>query len=680
MSPGAGGNQKERTEEFLAEADEIVDRIQAGVGHLDQGLRSGSVSPALLNELFRSAHSLKGLAGIFGIETLVGLAHEFEDLLHGMRLGRVPVSTDVLGVLEEAGDVFGQVLHNLHSGGAAQIAGLEGLSERLRAAAQGSTVPAANPLSDLELPEGVLAVLTEYEEHRLAENARTGTPLYVIRAALPLDTFDSQLAGISEKLGTVGELLTTLPGSDAPAGHIEFKLLFATSEPTSSWETGLFEGAGEMEIQVVQRRSTSTQDPSVDVEDLAVEAEEARSSSGIGDSIRVDLRKLDGLMSVVGELALVRAEVARSLASLREVQGATLVALQLQKTARTFERHLGELQQGIMNVRMVPLRLVFERLARVARRLAREMGKDVRLEIQGEDTELDKVLIEELTDPLMHLVRNAIDHGIETGELRERAGKAHHGTVEVRAFPKGRHVVIEVCDDGAGLDPVAIRRTALEVGLVDDEKVGSLSSAELYNFIFRPGFSTRREVTEISGRGVGMDVVKTNIGRLSGVIDVSSTKGQGTTFTITLPITLAIVQALLVQIGAQRFALPLSSVLEIRTLEPWEVKTIEGREVIFGRDETIPLMWLADVFELPRESEGSSEQHVVIIGLAQNRLGLVVDQLHGQQDIIIKPLGKLLGQVPGIAGASDLGTDGLVLVLDVGELASSQGSPIQTVG
>ncbi|MFH1811016.1 MAG: chemotaxis protein CheA [Pseudomonadota bacterium] len=675
------GSAGDRTSEFLAEAVEIVDRIQAGISNLDEGRRSGQVSPRHLNDLFRSAHSLKGLAGIFGIETLVALAHEFENLLHGLRLGKVHLGAELMRVLEETGDVFGRLLQNLQ-GGEAHISGLDALAARLREAAQGSVEVAVDPILDLALPEGVRAVLTEYEEHRLAENARLGTPLFLVRAVLPMATFDTQLASLGEKLSEAGELLTTLPGGEAPADHIEFKILFTSSQPPSAWEHDLLTGEGELDVHAVLRRS-ETEGPAparVEEPEPAVDPEEARSGGLIGDSIRVDLRKLDTLMSVVGELSLVKAEVGRVLTRLRTVHGTNLIALDLQKTSRAFERHLSELQQGLMDVRMVPLRMIFDRLGRTARRIAREMGKDVRFQVTGEDTELDKVLIEELSDPLVHLVRNAIDHGIEPSTVREAAAKSPNGTVSIRAFPKGRHVVIEVSDDGAGIDPVALRRTALELGLVDEERVGSLTQNELFAFIFRPGFSTRREVTEVSGRGVGMDVVKTNIARLSGVIDVASTKGRGSTFTLTLPITLAIVQALVIGVSGRTFALPLSSVLEIRTLEPWEVRTIEGREVVFGRDETIPLLWLSDVFGLGRVEVEGDLRHVIVIGLAQSRLGLIVDELQGQQDIIIKPLGRLLRRVPGIAGATDLGAQGLVLVLDVGELASAPETSVRKVG
>lgn len=674
-----GGDGVQQTPEFFAEAGEIIDHIQAGISQLDIAFSQGQVSPALLNELFRHAHSIKGLAGVFEVDALVDLAHAFEDLLHSLRLGKVQLSKEAVIAMEQAGEVLQQVLLGLEQGNP-PVRGLETLTAKLHAVSQGEAIEHQDPLAGLDLPDDLRAVLTEYEEHRLSENIRQNVPLYFVRATLSLANFDRALASVSTQLQQHGELLTTLPGMGAPDGFIEFKLLFACTVDQDEWDQNLAQEGSEIEITRVGVKGSSAhhlpakKEPSELAEQTGNEV-----MVSVGDSIRVDLRKLDSLMGVVGELSLVRAEVARTLNRLRDIEGGQLLALELQRTSRAFERHLGELQQGIMNVRMVPLRLVFKRLTRTARHIARDLDKDVRVLISGEDTELDKVLIEELSDPLNHLVRNAIDHGIESVERREAVGKAPYGTVSLSAYPKGRHVVIEVSDDGAGLDLVAIRRAALDSGLVDEEKVGSLSNDDLYTLIFQPGFSTSREVTELSGRGVGMDVVKTNISRLSGMISVASTRGQGSTFTITLPMTLAIVQALLVQVGERRFALPLASVQEIRILVESEVRTIEGREVIFGRDETIALLRIEQRLGIARVPGANPERHVVIVALGQERVGLVVDGLHGQQDIVVKSMGQILRDVPGISGATDLGAQGLLLVLDVAELVggAGMGSAIQ---
>jgi two-component system chemotaxis sensor kinase CheA len=316
---------------------------------------------------------------------------------------------------------------------------------------------------------------------------------------------------------------------------------------------------------------------------------------------------------------------------------------------------------------MVPIGQIFTRLAQVVRKYAREAGKEIDLEIRGEETELDKLMVEDLADPLMHLIRNAIDHGIDRPEVRRAQGKPERGMVRLTAFPKGNHVVITVEDDGGGIDPHVVLAKAREKGLVEDELDAERDRKEVLDLIFLPGFTTNETVTEISGRGVGMDVVKRNVSRLSGMIDIETETGVGTSFFLTLPITLAIIKALIIEAGGRRFAVPLGSVLEILRVRHGQIETIETREVMAIRDETVPLLRIADAFGMP-QAGGPEEPFVVLVGLAERRLGLVVDRLRGQQEIVIKPLGSRLADTPGIAGATELGDKVVVLVLDVESL------------
>jgi len=390
--------------------------------------------------------------------------------------------------------------------------------------------------------------------------------------------------------------------------------------------------------------------------------------SAVSQTVRVDIRKLDHLMNVVGELALARTGILAILEEIRGHRDMTDVARRLVRESRTLERKLNELQAGILEVRMVPLGQIFDRLSRVVRRISREAGKEVRLTISGAETELDKLIVEELSDPLMHIIRNSIDHGIEPAAKRRAAGKPEIGTISINAQQKGNHVVIEVRDDGAGFDEVRILQTALTRGLLDKAQAQELSRRELLNMVFLPGFSTRELANEISGRGVGMDVVKTNIGKLSGIIDLQSAPGKGTQLTITLPITLAIIQALIIKAAGRTYAVPLNSVLESLTINSLDVRTIEGREVLTLRGQTLTLARIDVVFGLSRNEPPPDRSYVVVVGLAQHRLGLVVDDLIGQQDIVIKSLGRALSGLPGVAGATELGGQQIVLVLDVGAL------------
>jgi two-component system chemotaxis sensor kinase CheA len=338
------------------------------------------------------------------------------------------------------------------------------------------------------------------------------------------------------------------------------------------------------------------------------------------------------------------------------------LAAELHRVHRAFERQLSGMQEGILDVRMVPLGQTFDRLARAVRQVAREHDKEVRLVVSGAETEIDKLIVEELTDPLLHIIRNAVDHGIERADARAAAGKSHTGTLALNAYQKGSHVVIEIEDDGAGIDPKNILAHAISRGLVGEAAGNEMSEAELRQFIFTPGFSTAAAVTDISGRGVGMDVVKTNIGRLGGIIDVHSQVGIGTKFTLTLPITLAILSALVLRVRAQTFAIPLNVVQEALFLDERAVRSVEGREVITLRGQSLPIVRLHRLFGI--DGFDAARQFVVVTSMGQRRLGLVVDTLEGQQDIITKPLGKSLLHVRGFSGATDLGDQRVVLVLD----------------
>jgi two-component system chemotaxis sensor kinase CheA len=372
-------------------------------------------------------------------------------------------------------------------------------------------------------------------------------------------------------------------------------------------------------------------------------------------------------MSTVGELHIIKGEIGRIAADLRGLQGFTGDAVNLYKPHKNLERRLNEIQEGILGVRMVPIGQIFTRLVQVVRNYAREAGKEIDLEIQGEETELDKLMVEDLADPLMHLIRNAIDHGIDRPEVRKAKGKPERGLVRLAAFPKGNHVMITVEDDGRGIDLPAVLAKAREKGLAEGELDAERNRKEVLDLIFLPGFTTSETVTEISGRGVGMDVVKRNVSRLSGMIDIETEAGEGTIFTLTLPITLAIFKALIIETGGRRFAVPLGSVLEILRVTPDQIETIETREVMAIRDETVPLLRLTDAFNLPK-GEPQEKLFVILVGLAERRLGLIVDKLRGQQEIVIKPLGSRLADTPGISGATELGDKIVVLVLDVESL------------
>ncbi|MCX6135342.1 MAG: chemotaxis protein CheA [Ignavibacteriales bacterium] len=387
-------------------------------------------------------------------------------------------------------------------------------------------------------------------------------------------------------------------------------------------------------------------------------------------SIRVDVARLDSLMDLVGELVLGRNRLSQITHQMNEHEEGFAAVRELAETNSHIDFITTELQMAVMKTRMLPIAKVFNKLPRLIREVSKEMGKEIDLIVVGEETELDKTLIEELNDPMVHLLRNAGDHGVECPQDRIAAGKPARGTVTVRAEHEGNHIVISVQDDGKGMDPDKLRQKAIEKGLTTEALARELSTKEIFNFVFAPGFSTAQKVTNVSGRGVGMDVVKTNILKLKGTIDIESELNKGSKFIIKLPLTLAIIQALLVEVNKEVFSIPLDSVHEVVRVGQQELSTINGREVIRLRNSVLPLARLSEIFGMRQNGNGKrgGEMYVVVVGLAEQRLGIVVDSLLGQKEVVIKSLGDYLGNVRGIAGSTILGDGRVIMIVDVGEL------------
>jgi two-component system chemotaxis sensor kinase CheA len=400
--------------------------------------------------------------------------------------------------------------------------------------------------------------------------------------------------------------------------------------------------------------------------------------------VRVEIKKLDYLMNSVGELGTLRSALSRLLEKLRAGAPRGELVLEAQRAQRSFERRLGEVQDAVLEIRMVPLSQLFDKLAVVLRQLARDQDKQVQLIVKGGDTEIDKLIAEDIADPLVHLVRNAVDHGAESREERAARGKPEVASVTIQAFQRGNQVVIEVKDDGRGIDPALVAEAAIERGLLTARQAGEMTHSELLDMIFLPGFSTRPQVSDISGRGVGMDVVKTNAQRLGGAVQVQSEPGAGTTFIITLPITLAIIGALVFSVRGRTMSLPLAAVQEVVRLDPRAVRLIDGREVLDLRGATLPFCRLGELLRLSQPEPATREQYVLVLLVGHRRLGLAVDRFFGQEDIVIKALGPSLRAVRGIAGATDLGDQRLVLVLDanvlVDEVLAGKSARLQAGG
>ena len=765
------GSDKVR-DEFLSESQEIVEQFNRDLLAIAQASQtrdpSGEgmrVDPDLINSAFRAVHSLKGLAGLSGVEQMMHLSHHLENLLDALRLGKVPLTPAALDLLFEAIEHY-QVIsaevseHGLHAanGPSAIIddfitrvnlgAAIGSASQRQTGAfappaglmAKKPTMPPPPEPSynDFDLDPGIVSALTEYEEHRLRENIRTGRNLYRILGSFPLMSIDVELENLKGNLKPVGEVIAIIPGTGtSDPERIDLEVILGSSHTAQAISGAI--GSSSARVLLVPRQKPSTVQPSA-VEhtgqisigrlppssttgpgthshtshphrdgtqhpgpspgqhagakpassqahanapyggaggggndgDGEGRGDTAQTLKSVSQTVRVDIRKLDVLMNIVGELALTRSGIQVVHDELRRDRVRAELARALQDELRALSRKLDDLQAGILSVRMVPLSQVFDKLSRVVRRMSREaVGKEIMFVVSGGDTKLDKLIVEELSDPLMHLIRNAIDHGIEEQQMRLQRGKPAAGTVAITAEQRGNHVVIEIEDDGNGIDTQALVARAMSKGLISEDQARDMTRHEMYELMFLPGLSTRAVADETSGRGVGMDVVRTNIARMAGMIEIDSEPSHGTRMIITLPITLAIIQALVIRSAGRTYAIPLNSVMESLMLDYTQIRTIERREVITLRDQTLPLVRLDDIFGLqrPMDQPMPSRGYVVVVALAQHRLGLLVDDLIGQQDIVIKSLGKTLQGIPGIAGATELGGQQTALVLDVRAVA-----------
>ena len=669
--------------DFLAEAEEIIENLNLDLVKLGDQAESGDSNPDTINGIFRGAHSLKGISGMFGFADISELSHQMENLLDQLRLGKLPLSTRLIEVLFSALETLTELV-NGKSDDEEFTVDLHLVVDSIEQLLKGDAAGSNRPLDQLGLDPALLSVLTEYEEHRLLDNVSKKRTLLKILASFNLSSFDQDLADLTDLLKPKSEVISTLPSPGDAFDKIAFQILFGSKLAVSELSACLdltdvvVEQIGADAGPVAEMDQTASAPEELGLEQDVAPAtslhpndaelsvvDDAASLRSISRTVRVDIEKLDSLMNIVGELVLSKGAINRLVDEIKP-HISTNLSTELHKATRVLERRLDDLQAGVMEVRMVPVSQLFEKMTRIVRRVANEHEKKVALDIRGADTELDKLIVEDLTDPLMHIIRNAIDHGIETPAERLANGKPEKATICLWASQKGNHVVIEVKDDGHGIDTDQVLKKAKVKGLISAD--AELSKDEIYDLLFIPGFTTRDQVSDLSGRGVGMDVVKNNISALSGMIEIDSERGAGTNMIITLPITLAIIKALIVKTCGKTYAIPINSVLETLMIDPQSIETIEKREVMELRKSTLPLLRLGEVFELHGGESPAGQCFAAVVGMAEKRLGIVVDELLGQQDVVIKSLGNSLSFVRGIAGAADLGSQKTILVLDVGGL------------
>jgi two-component system chemotaxis sensor kinase CheA len=652
-------SEDEILQDFLVEADEILE----GLNEQLVALETQPQNSDLLNSIFRGFHTIKGGAGFLSLDAMVALCHKGEDVFNILRQGDRVVDAEMMDTFLKVLDILNVMFEETKAGQYPSPADpdiLNHLATYLAPAAAVATVVIA-------VPEPVIAVTTtnqavgndditdeEFEAllNQLHGDAAPGTvapspaPTPVVAKSIIAKSDDDITEEEFEAL--LDELQGKKKATVAPVQQprIEPTIAEETPEPL-------------IEKSAPPQSLASTAKANIDVA-----AKPAATAKQAETSVRVDTARLDDIMNMVGELVLVRNRIS--------TLEATFDNEEMAKAVNNLAVVTADLQNAVMKTRMQPIKKVFGRFPRVVRDLARSLKKDINLELRGEETDLDKNLVEALADPLVHLVRNAVDHGVEMPDIREKAGKSRQGLIVLGAAQEGDHILLTISDDGAGMDANVLRQKAVEKGMMDEETASRLTDSECFALIFAPGFSLKAEISDISGRGVGMDVVKTSISKLNGVIDIKSEVGVGTTLSIKVPLTLAIMPTLMVMLGDQIFAFPLVSVNEIFHLDLSKTHVVDGQKTIMVRKKTLPLFYLRKWLASSFNPSGKAEiEHVVIVNVGTQRVGFVVDQLIGQEEVVIKPLGALLQGTKGLAGATITGDGRIALILDFPELMNT---------
>jgi len=679
---------------FIEESREHLQQLNISLLELEKDNKNKGV----LNEVFRVAHTLKGMSGTMGFTKMQTLTHRMEDVLDALRNDRFFADSNMVDILfkcldaletyvntiaatgQEGDEAFPDVIDALH-----KILENNGSEKK---AGDKASVPSSEPKEQNAEPaaRSKIIELNQYDVNVIKKAIEAKKNVYQIHVVLDKGCLLKAARAfivfqILEKNSDVIKSVPKVEDIEDERFDFDFTVVIITDNPEEFFvkEINSVAEISSVEVTPVVLDEADGKEDKIEsnekadvqkTETTAAAAASPQSNAGeqhkkfqkTGKTVRVDIDRLDILMNLVSELIIIKTRLEESSAS----KAGTDV-----ESIEYLERITTSLHDAVMKVRMVPVETVFNRFPRMIRDISRELNKEIELHMSGEETELDRTVIDEIGDPLIHILRNSADHGIETHEERLKANKPSVGNIYLRAFQDGNNVVIEVEDDGQGIDVEKVRRKIIQKGLESPEIVESLSDNEVIEYLFKPNFSTADKVTDLSGRGVGLDVVKTKIEALGGVVEVSTARGKGSTFTIRIPLTLAIIQALLVRIGSEKYAIPLGSIQEIENVKPNEIRKVRNQEVILLRNMVVPIVRLGDILSVPDvEPDENKKSITCVIAKKGERLSaFIVDSLIGQQEIVIKSLGKVLSGVKYIAGATILGDGNVALILDVNSLA-----------
>ena len=670
---------------FLDESHEHLQSLNEGLLRLEENMEEIDA----VNDIFRNAHTLKGMSATMGFAKIAELTHEMEDVLDLVRKSQLKLNEDIMDTLFKCLDSLEQMVDSVGNGEAEDVVDVSDLVAKLSSISKGTPAPAADGAaaaapaaasSGGDAAAGTNLDLDDIDLDVMKKAKEAGMNLFHIKVTL-METCVLKAARsvmVMHALDEVGDVLKSIP----PAEDLEqekfersFDVLIATSGDAEAMQNAV-DTVSEIEDVAVtagdpdkvgKEAAPAPAAASAAAAPAAKAAPAPKKESGKSaaapakkqhqsQSVRVDIEKLDTLMNLMGELVINKVRL--------EQIGQTHRLSDLMETLEQMDRVTGDLQNIVMKVRMVPVSAVFNRFPRMVRDVSKELGKDINLTIEGEETELDRTVIDEIGDPIMHLLRNSLDHGVESPDKREAKGKPRTGEVGLIARHEGNNVVIMITDDGAGIDANKIRRKAVEKGMISQSEADSLDDADAVRLIFLPGFSTAEQITDISGRGVGMDVVRSKIEALSGHVDVETHIDEGSVFKIKLPLTLAIIQAMLVRVQEEMYAIPLTSIDSTINIEPSDIQTVQNKEVIVLRGEIIPIIRMEEALQVPHTKD-SDEHFVVVVHAGEAKAGIVVDNLIGQQEIVIKTLGNLFAGLKLFGGATVLGDGRVALILDV---------------
>lgn len=650
------------TEQYL---DMFLDESREHLQNMNDGLLALEQRPddlSVVQEIFRGAHTLKGMSATMGFSDMAELTHKLENVLDAIRNEELAATSEAVDILLKGADELEAMTNDIAEGGSGSrdVTGIVSGLRRL--------LNEEEPIAEAKSTAGGKLQFNEYEKTILEQSREQGYAAFQVKVALREDCLlkAARVFMVFEVLEGIGEIIQSVPAVEKleeEAFDSEFFVVLVSQEKNETIKERVLKVSEILSVEVepvdTNFQEERKQAPEKKESNEPVSGQPSRRRQAT-KTIRVNIERLDRLMNLFEELVIDKGRLERIS---REMHNPELM-----ETVERMSRVSGDMQEMILTLRMVPVEQVFGRFPKMVRDLARDLNKQVQLRMTGADTELDRTVVDEIGDPLVHLLRNSLDHGIESPEVRESAGKSREGTVDLKAYYSGNHVLIEIKDDGAGINREGVLRKAIENRVVTESEAEKMPDREVYKLLFHSGFSTAEKISDISGRGVGLDVVKNKIESLGGNVEVDSEPGSGTTFTIQLPLTLSIMASMLIEVGAETYAIPLSSIVEIAVIGREQIMAPHQQQMIDFRGKMIPLISLRDVFNVPNAKVDDNAYPVVIIRKGDRLAGIIVDAFIGHQEIVLKPLGNYFTRIFGISGATILGDGKVALIIDCNTL------------